>query len=486
MEIISWQFLLYLLITITVYYTLNRRAQNIWLVIASAGFAASHGWQNLIPLTVIAGVTWLAGLRLAESGRRWWLTAGIASNVIALAFYRLAASPLVFPAGPVDHLLVPVGMSFYTLQSISYLIEISRGKIAAEKGLIDLSLYLLYFPKFLAGPIARSERFLPQLKEPRVVDNQKAARGFTFILYGLVRKVAVAEVLFTLIPKNFLLTPFVDLPFAAGLPPLQVSTYVTPVSNIDRLIAVVCYGLYLYNDFAGYTLIMRGISLLMGIELPPNFREPYFATTLSEFWSKWHISLSSWLRDFIYFPLTRRLKKSTLANFTLIPVAVPLVVTMVTAGVWHGLTVPFLVWGLLYGAMLTIEQLAFQSCPALRPQQRSVFYRVLSSLFTFIILSLAWIPFAAGSWREIAAFPAYLSQPALWARAPEISPWAVIVAAVSFPLDAIQAYYRDWLSEARIPTLLRAAIVAAFLILLFLAFTWTRPYTSNVFIYQAF
>ena len=486
MEIISWQFLLYLLITITVYYTLNRRAQNIWLVIASAVFAASHGWQNLIPLTVIAGATWLAGLRLAESGRRWWLTAGIAVNIAALTFYRLSASPLVFPAGPVDHLLVPVGMSFYTLQSISYLIDLSRGKITAERDPVNLSLYLLYFPKFLAGPIDRPGHFLPQLKEPRVVDNPKAARGFTFILFGLIRKVAVAEVLFTLIPKNFLLTPFVDLPFAAGLPPLHVSTYVAPVSNFDRLIAVVCYGLYLYNDFAGYTLIMRGISLLMGIELPPNFREPYFATTLSEFWSKWHISLSSWLRDYIYFPLTRWLKKSTLANFTLIPVAVPLVVTMLTAGAWHGVTVPFLFWGLLYGIMLTIEQLVFQYWPALRPQQRSVSYRVLSSLFTFIIVSLAWIPFAAGSWREIAAFPAYLSQPELWARAPEISPWAVIVAAVSFPLDAIQAYYRDWLSEAGIPITLRAAIVAAFLILLFLAFTWTRPYTSNVFIYQAF
>ncbi len=486
MEIISWNFLLFLLITIPVYYALNRRAQNIWLVMGSAAFIATHGWQNLIPLTVIAGVTWLAGVRLAETSRRGWLAAGIAVNVTALVFYRVAASPLVLPAGTIDHLLVPVGMSFYTLQSIGYLIDISHKKIEAEKDPVDLTLYLMYFPKFLAGPIERPGRFLPQLKEPRVVDNPKASRGLTFILFGLIRKVAVAEVLFTLIPKNFILTPFVDMPLAVGLPPLHVSTYVAPVSNIDRLIAVVCYGLYLYNDFAGYTLIMRGISLLMGIELSPNFREPYFATTLSEFWSKWHISLSSWLRDYIFFPLTRWLKKKSPGALPVIPVAVPLLVTMLTAGVWHGLTTPFLFWGLLYGVMLTLEQLAFQRWPSLRPQQRPIVYRFFSALLTFTVVSLAWVPFAAGSWREIAAFPVYLSQPALWARSPEISPWAVIVAAVSFPLDAIQAYYRDWLSEAGISFPLRAAIVTAFLILLFLAFVWTAPYTSNVFIYQAF
>lgn len=486
MEIISWNFLVFLLITIPVYYTLNRRAQNIWLVVASAAFIATHGWQNLIPLTVIAGVTWLAGARLAETGRRGWLAAGIAVNVTALAFYRTATSPLVFPAGTIDHLLVPVGMSFYTLQSIGYLIDISHKKIEAEKDPVDLTLYLMYFPKFLAGPIERAGHFLPQLKEPRIVDNAKASRGFSFILFGLIRKVAVAEVLFTLIPKNFLLIPFVDMPLAVGLPPLHVATYIAPVSNIDRLIAVICYGLYLYNDFAGYTLIMRGISLLMGIELPPNFREPYFAATLSEFWSKWHISLSSWLRDYIYFPLTRWLKKKSPGAFPVIPIAVPLLVTMLTAGVWHGLTIPFLFWGLLYGIMLTLEQLAFQRWPSLRPQQRPFAYRLFSALLTFTIVSFAWVPFAARSWREIAAFPVYLSQPVLWTRSPEISPWAIIVAAFSFPLDVIQSLYRDWLSEAGISLPLRAAIVAAFLILLFLAFTWTKPYTSNVFIYQAF
>jgi D-alanyl-lipoteichoic acid acyltransferase DltB (MBOAT superfamily) len=412
--------------------------------------------------------------------------AGIAVNVTALTFFRVAASPLVNQSGAIDHFLIPLGFSFYTLQAISYLIDIQRGKIAAETDLVDFTLYLMFFPKILAGPIERAGHFLPQLKKDRVVDNQKASRGFTFILFGLVRKVALAEVLFTLIPKNFILTSIIDAPLAAGMTPIHVSTYIAPISNIDRLLAVVCYGIYLYNDFAGYTLIMRGISLLMGLELSPNFREPFFSTTLSEFWSRWHISLSSWLRDYIYFPLTRWLRKRSDQRFSLLPVAIPLLVTMVFAGAWHGLTVPFLVWGLIYGIILMLEQLAFQWRPGLRPQQRSTLYRVISAVITFSIVSLAWVPFAASSWREIASFPQFLLQPSLWAIKPSFSIWAIILGAASFGLDSILSAYRDGLTEVRIALPYRAAIYAAIFIILFLAFTWTSPYTSNVFIYQAF
>jgi D-alanyl-lipoteichoic acid acyltransferase DltB (MBOAT superfamily) len=486
MEIVSLNFLLFTLAVIAVYFTLSRRAQNIWLMLASAFFIGTHGWQNLLPLAVISAVTWFTGKQLYETGNRRWLTTGIAVNAGSLLFLRAAASPLVNPAGTVDHLLVPLGFSFYALQAISYLLDVFHGKIPAQAGFLDLTLYLMFFPKMLSGPIERAGHFLPQLNSDRIVDNRKAARGFTYIMFGLIRKVALAEVLLTLIPKNFILTPIIDVPLAVGLSPLHVATYVTPVSNVDRLLGLICYGIYLYNDFAGYTLIMRGISQLMGFDLSPNFREPFFSTTLSEFWSRWHISLSSWLRDYLYYPLTRCLRKQHGSRFLAVTVAVPLIITMLTAGVWHGLTIPFLVWGLVYGVIMTLEKLAFQKWPALRPQCRSRSYRAIAGLVTFCIVSLAWVPFAASSWREIAAFPVFLTQLSLWAIKPSFSLWAVILAASSFFLDIVQSTYRDSISEIPIPLHIRAAVLAAAVIVLFLAFTWTSPYTSNVFIYQAF
>jgi hypothetical protein len=150
------------------------------------------------------------------------------------------------------------------------------------------------------------------------------------------------------------------------------------------------------------------------------------------------------------------------------------------------LTIPFLVWGLVYGVIMTLEKLAFQKWPALRPQCRSRSYRAIAGLVTFCIVSLAWVPFAASSWREIAAFPVFLTQLSLWAIKPSFSLWAVILAASSFFLDIVQSTYRDSISEIPIPLHIRAAVLAAAVIVLFLAFTWTSPYTSNVFIYQAF
>jgi D-alanyl-lipoteichoic acid acyltransferase DltB (MBOAT superfamily) len=486
MEIVSINFLLFTLAVIAVYFTLNRRAQNVWLVLASAFFICTHGWQNLLPLAVIATATWLCGKQFFKTGKRRWLVVGIAFIAGSLLFLRAAASPMVSPSGTVDHLLVPLGFSFYTLQAISYLLDIYHGKIRVQDGFLDLTLYLMFFPKMLSGPIERAGHFLPQLGSDRMVDNQKASRGFTYVMFGLIRKVALAEVLLTFIPENFILTPIIDASMAVGLSPIHVATYVSPVSNIDRLLGLVCYGIYLYNDFAGYTLIMRGISLLMGFDLSPNFREPFFSTTLSEFWGRWHISLSSWLRDYLYYPLTRWLRKRSGSRFLAVTVAAPLVITMLIAGVWHGLTVSFLIWGSAYGVIMTLEQLAFQKWPALRPQSRSPVYRVIAGLVTFCIISLAWVPFAASSWREITAFPAFLAQRSLWIMEPSISLWAVILAASSFLLDFIQSTYRDGVSELQITVPVRAAVLAAVFILLFLAFTWISPYTSNVFIYQAF
>jgi alginate O-acetyltransferase complex protein AlgI len=185
-------------------------------------------------------------------------------------------------------ILVPLGLSFYVLQTISYLVDVYRGQLKAERNWMNFALYLAYFPKIIAGPIERARSFLPKLAPARIVDNSMISRGVSLIFVGMVRKLLIADTL-----TAFILPDVFEVP----------AKY-TPPELIGWL---VIYAFALYNDFAGYTDIVRGISGLFGIELSSNFRVPYFSRNFTEFWSRWHITLSEWLRDYIYFPLSRAL-----------------------------------------------------------------------------------------------------------------------------------------------------------------------------------
>jgi hypothetical protein len=183
--------------------------------------------------------------------------------------------------------ILPVGLAYYTLQNISYLVDVRHKQIAASVDFIDFALYLAYFPKLLSGPIERARTFLPQLANPRRVDNETLARSFTLIIVGLLRKLLIASLFSGILFWNAFETP---------------ALYTAP----ELIGWIVIYGLFLYNDFAGYTSIVRGISGLFGIQLSHNFKQPYFARNLTEFWNNWHISLSHWLRDYIFFPSCTR------------------------------------------------------------------------------------------------------------------------------------------------------------------------------------
>ena len=183
-------------------------------------------------------------------------------------------------------LLLPIGLAYYSLQNISYLIDIYRKQTVAATDFIDFALYLAYFPKLLSGPIERARTFLPKLAQPRHVDNKLLARSFTLIIVGLMRTLLIAGILLKMIFWDAFETP---------------AKYTAP----ELIGWLLIYSLFLYNDFAGYTSIVRGVSGLFGLELSRNFSQPYFTRNLTEFWNSWHISLSHWLRDYIYFPLSR-------------------------------------------------------------------------------------------------------------------------------------------------------------------------------------
>lgn len=491
MEIISVNFLLYTAIVILVYYCLERRAQNIWLGLASIFFIISWNWIHLIPLFIIAGVSFLSGRKLDGEKGQTFLAAGIVFNFTVLAAYRVVASPLFAistrePGDLIRQLLVPLGLSFYVLQAISYLIDVRKGKLKAETDPIDFLVYLMYFPKFLAGPIERAGNFLPQLKAGRFVDNEKLTNAFTLIIFGLVRKVVIAEVLLSILPAEYLHAAVVNTHPELGFWSIPFFSYIGRVAYLDRVVGLFGYGIYLYNDFAGYTSIVRGISLLMGINLSPNFQVPYFSTSLSDFWNRWHISLSSWLRDYIYFPLTRQLKKKFNKPSAVLPVVIPLMATMLLSGFWHSLSGPLLTWGLTYAVLMILEQLLFQHWPNLRPQRQPAPVRALYGLLTFLLVTLAWVPFSAGSMPEILAFGKMLFKSSGWNTPPEFSPFILILALASFTLDYLQFRDKDELFALKWPLHARALLLAVGALALFLAFTWTSPYSASVFVYQGF
>jgi D-alanyl-lipoteichoic acid acyltransferase DltB (MBOAT superfamily) len=270
---------------------------------------------------------------------------------------------------------LPIGISFFTFQALSYVIDIYRRNVEPV-GLLDFAVYLSFFPHLVAGPIVRAAEFLPQLRErhdPRRVD---ASRAFFLIAGGLFKKVVIA---------NFLATSIVDNVFASP----------GRHSGLETLIAVYAYAVQIYADFSGYTDIAIGLALLLGFRFPQNFDAPYTARSLQDFWRRWHMTLSRWLRDYLYIPLggNRRSRLFTYRN---------LMLTMVLGGLWHGAAWTFVVWGAIHGAVLAFEHWRHEEriTRGLPEPADTLTRRVLDRFVTFNIVCLAWIFFRADSFSN--------------------------------------------------------------------------------------
>lgn len=382
MQILSVQFLVFCILALAVYYLLPRKVQNIWLLLVSYLFYITFGWQYALVLAAVTLINYFIGGRVAS---RTWLALGISLNLSSFMALKLLSGPYgprLLPI-PVDvlSLLLPIGFSFYILQAISYLVDVHNKTAEPAGSLLDFALYLGYFPKLLAGPIERPASFLSKLQNDRHVDTSALARGLGLILLGLVRKVVVADRLSSFLPPTIFSDP-------------------SAFSALEKIVWLLVFTFSLYNDFAGYTSIVRGLSTLMGIELSPNFRQPFFANSLSNFWSRWHISLSFWLRDYIFiyifFPVRRWLIQK---HWSLkLVVILPPFLTMLASGFWHGAYASVMVWGGLHGLYLILEQL-FKPIYQLKRTKKA-----LSVLLVLSITTLTWIPFAASSLRAAIEF----------------------------------------------------------------------------------
>lgn len=283
-----------------------------------------------------------------------------------------------------NHILLPIGISFYIFQSLSYTIDAYRGQVQHLRNWHEYALFVSFFPQLVAGPIVRAKDFIGQMFFPYRLDKQDFGKGLFLILGGLVKKIILSDIL-----SSQLVDRVFDEPTLASSP--------------EAWLAVYGYGLQIFCDFSGYTDIAIGLALLLGFRLNPNFDQPYQSLSITEFWRRWHISLSIWLKDYLYIPLGGN-RKGNIRTY------VNLLITMLLGGLWHGANLKFLIWGGLHGAALALHK--FWT----RMLQNSKFFipNPLAWLITFHFVLFCWIPFRARDFADIGILMRQMVRPASW------------------------------------------------------------------------
>jgi D-alanyl-lipoteichoic acid acyltransferase DltB (MBOAT superfamily) len=390
----SWTFLVFFGIVLLLYYRLPMRGQNTLLLIASYVFYGAWDWRFLLLLFFSTCVDYFVGLGLERytnpRTRKLLIVATCCSNLGILSFFKyfnffvdsasrlMAAFGLASGAWRPLHIILPVGISFYTFQSLSYTIDCYRGRMKPVHHFPDFALFVAYFPQLVAGPIERAVTLAPQLMRPRQVNRTHVVEGCWLILWGFFKKMVIADTL----------AGYVNNTFAAS----------SPQGGWLCLLSIYAFAFQIYGDFSGYSDIARGVSKLLGIELMLNFNLPYLARNPAEFWHRWHISLSTWLRDYLYIPLggNRHGRWRTYRN---------LLLTMLLGGLWHGAAWNFILWGAYHGVLLAIHRFVFLDRPApARPRSRSSLAGILSAIAMFHLTCLGWLFFRARSLAQIQHF----------------------------------------------------------------------------------
>ncbi len=363
----------------------NRRRKFV-LLVASYCFYGAWDWRFLSLIVASTLIDFMAGQRIDRAAggraRRGWLTVSLVANLGILGFFKYfgffvdSVTTLLGPLGVAApdralSIVLPVGISFFTFQTMSYTIDIYRGTLRPVSSVLDFALFVGFFPQLVAGPIVRAAAFLPQLRRAPRLASVDARSCLVLFLVGFVKKACVADAI----------APQVDLVFA------------TPAyyDALSVWVAVLLYAIQIYCDFSGYTDMAIACAGLLGYRLGVNFDFPYLAANLGEFWRRWHISLSTWLRDYLYIPLggNRGSRLATGRNMFL---------TMLLGGLWHGAAWTFVVWGPLHGVGLVVHRAwrRFARVPA------NVMTRLLATGVTFYFVCLAWIFFRAQSFADAA------------------------------------------------------------------------------------
>jgi alginate O-acetyltransferase complex protein AlgI len=381
----SYTFWAFFAVVILLYRLMPHRCQN-WMLLA--GSYVFYGWWNwrflslIVIVTLINYVTAL-GVISTDIKRRRKLLVGLSVfvnlgmlgafkyfNFFAAEFVSLLGSVGLSVSLPSVSIVLPVGISFYTFQAMSYTIDVYRGDTEPTRNLRDFALYVAFFPQLVAGPIERSSRLLPQVVNPRVRRYDDFADGLYLVMIGLFKKIVIADNLALIVNGIF-------------------AEDMSKLSGVDCLVGVYAFAFQIYGDFSGYSTIARGLAKWMGFDLMTNFRMPYLARTPSDFWRRWHISLSTWLRDYLYIPIggNRSGRWRTSRN---------LMLTMLLGGLWHGAGWTYVSWGLFHGLILVVYYQYSRSRPK-RRAKGSGLKTAASIAVMFHMACLGWLFFRAES-----------------------------------------------------------------------------------------
>lgn len=344
----------------------------------------SSGWYFLLMMGVAIAAHFIA-LHLYKSRyqkqRKWILVSSLILYLGLLAYHKYTNflidifNQFSVEKIPFQNIFLPLGISFYTFELISYTVDVYKRKFKPVKHLLDFSFYISFFPHLVAGPIVRPNELVPQIRSKIHIDNELIGKGIFFILSGLLKKAIISD---------YIGVNFVD----------RIFDNPTLYSGVENLMGVYGYTLQIYCDFSGYSDMAVGIALLMGFYLPLNFDAPYQSTNITEFWRRWHISLSSWLRDYLYIPLGGN-KAGKVRQY------VNLMITMLLGGLWHGASSKFILWGGMHGIALALDKAKMEWLKRMNLTLKDNWlYRLGGWIFTFHLVAFCWVFFRASSFEN--------------------------------------------------------------------------------------
>ena len=481
MQIISFAFIVFFAVTVTVYYLLPARVRYIWLFAASLFFYLSQGPVHTVFLAFSVCSTWIGALFLekqAENGQRkkGILAAVLIANLAILLFFKYIG---FLSGGLLRSPILPIGISFYLFQSIGYLIDVSRGTIKAERNPIRYALFVTFFPTVLSGPIERGKNILPQLQAAGLAevrpDAGRIRDGMMRMLWGYFCKMVLAD----------------RIGIAVD------AVYASPASYGGAVLFLtsVLYTFQIYLDFAGYSSIAVGAAKVLGIRVMENFDAPYLAENVRDFWRRWHISLSTWFRDYLYIPLggNRRGRGRKLVN---------LMIVFLVSGLWHGAGFPFLIWGLLHGLYQVLGELWKPIGDRLTAklsgeggEGRTV--RILKVVWTFLLVNFAWIFFRMDTLSGALAVFRGFAHPRVWqlfdgtilTAGVNAAEWRLVLLGLGVVIMADILHrcgksVSDWITKQSL--FIRWPILIAGIVVILVCGVWGSGYDAASFIYYKF
>ena len=471
----SFSFLIFFPVVTLIYFLLPRKTRWLWLLVTSYYFYMNWNAEYALLLAASTGVTYGCALLIDrfddKKKRKAVLVAGIVFNIGMLAYFKytgmlveiinracaLAGVSARIP--PVD-ILLPVGISFYVFQALGYMIDVYKGRVKVERNLLRYALFVSFFPQLVAGPIERSGRLLRQLSEPHDFEWKRVRDGLLIMMLGFFEKVVVAD----------RACMYVDSIFGGW----------AEASGAQIALATAVFAVQDLCDFGGYSHIAIGAAKVLGIELMTNFRQPYFAHSVQNFWARWHISLSTWFRDYVYFPLGAGRGSKLRKSFNIM-------VVYTLSGLWHGAALKYVAWGMLNGAIQVVEGLV----PVRRPRHPKV-HHVVSVLRTDFLILITMLVFRAGS--LLTAVQMLVKIPMQWgaqAMATGFSPMQALCLGVSIAvLFTIELIHEKRLSLTeltdRLPVLARGALYLLAVMAVVIFGVWGPGYSAQAFIYFQF